>query len=106
VAAQTLISCDGLGSIHKRIFDFLCRPGVKKDYLFEAVDQALFARKLGVDVAKAEELTALLLDAAERASHSANFSIAKHYVTSAQGTCSRQQLMLMPRRNCQQDWWS
>lgn len=75
-----------MGPIHQRIFAFLCRPDIKENYLFEAVDQALIARKLGTDVAKADELITLLLDATERASHSTNFSTAKLYVLAAEGT--------------------
>ena len=85
VAAQSFIPVEKLGHIHKRIFNFLSCGDVKDDYLFEAMDHALIARKFGTDVAPVDVLTNLLLDATERATLSANFSTAKHFVTSAEG---------------------
>lgn len=73
--------------MHKQVFEFLCRPDVKDDYLFEAMDHALIARKLGTEVAAIDVLTVLLLDATEQATLTANFSTAKHFIENAQREC-------------------
>lgn len=87
LAAQLLVPKSDkveAGKLHLRIFNFLYGPAFLDDYLFEAVEQALAARDIGVQVASDHVVVALVADAAERASLTSNFTLTKQFVTSAQ----------------------
>lgn len=65
------------------VFRFLTRSDLVNDYLYDAVELAVTARASGAEVAEPELVVSLLLDATARATQHANFTAARHFVTSA-----------------------
>lgn len=93
LAAQSLVSPASSSILHQQVFDFLNRPDMAHDYLFDSADQALLARAHGVEVAPKHVILTLLLDATQRAYDVANFAVARRCIEQAQSEWSVNQLI-------------
>ncbi|GMK57153.1 hypothetical protein CspeluHIS016_0309930 [Cutaneotrichosporon spelunceum] len=84
-AAQRLVCNTEAAELQRQTFEFLTREDLVNDYLYDAVELAMSAHSRGSEVAKPDALVSLLLDATARATQNANFTAARHFVTTAAG---------------------
>ncbi|BEJ17086.1 hypothetical protein CspHIS471_0604870, partial [Cutaneotrichosporon sp. HIS471] len=82
-AAQRLVLCTEGAAMQRRVFEFLTQEDLVNEYLYDAVELAVSAHSRGSDIAKSDALVSLLLDATARATQHANFTAARHFVTTA-----------------------
>ena len=85
MAAYNMIQEERLPMLHQRISEYLRRPDLYDDHVFEAADHALVARSFGaVSQELDNDFVCLLLDAASKSALSASFSAAKRYLDAVQ----------------------